>query len=48
MTNLILVLLIVGIIGGAITKIIAEKKRGAKCVGCPLGKAPSKSCGCNH
>ena len=35
MTDLIVGLIVVAIVGGAIAYIIREKKRGVKCVGCP-------------
>lgn len=35
MTDLIIALIVVAIIGGAIAYIVKEKKRGVKCVGCP-------------
>lgn len=35
MANLILILVLVLIVGGALAFIIREKKRGVKCVGCP-------------
>jgi len=37
MTDLILVLVLVAIVGGAIAYIRKEKKRGVRCVGCPDG-----------
>ena len=45
MVNLILILLLAAIVGGAAAYIIREKKRGAKCVGCPHAKACSGKCG---
>lgn len=37
MADLITILVILAIVGGAIMYIIREKKRGAKCIGCPAG-----------
>ena len=45
MVNLILILVLAAIVGGAAVYIIREKKRGAKCVGCPHAKACSGKCG---
>ncbi|MBQ8263654.1 MAG: FeoB-associated Cys-rich membrane protein [Oscillospiraceae bacterium] len=41
MPNIIAVAIVIVILGLAIGYIIREKKRGAKCIGCPH----SKSCG---
>ena len=35
MVNLILVLVLTAIVGGAAVYIIRAKKRGKKCIGCP-------------
>ncbi len=45
MTDIIIIIVIVAIVGAAITKIVIEKKRGAKCIGCP--SSGKSSCGCN-
>ncbi len=49
MGNIIVILIILGIVSASITKIIIEKKKGAKCVGCPASYSSSnkKNCGCN-
>ncbi len=47
MTNLIVTLVILAIISGAIAKIIIEKRKGAKCVGCPYSSSGKTNCGCN-
>ncbi len=49
MGNIILGLVILTIIGFSITKIVKEKKRGAKCIGCPYGGANDNksNCSCN-
>ena len=39
MINLILILVLALIVGGAAAYIIREKKRGVKCIGCPDGAA---------
>ncbi len=50
MANLVVFSLIIIIVGLAITKIVAEKRKGNKCIGCPLSggkdKAKAKGCGC--
>lgn len=48
MTNIIVILIILAIITGAITKVIIEKRNGAKCIGCPHGKAGSSGCSCKE
>ena len=48
MTNLILILILVAIVGGAVLYIYKSKKRGVKCVGCPSGGCSSCSCGCQE
>ena len=47
-TDYILTAVLVAIIGGAVAYIIREKKRGAKCIGCPHSKTcgAKKDCGC--
>ena len=47
MINVVLVLIIIAIVGGALAYIRKEKKRGVRCVGCPDAGACSGSCnGC--
>lgn len=58
MVDLILIVILLAIVGAAVTYIIKEKKRGVKCIGCPAagtctsGQAGSSPCsgncsGCN-
>jgi hypothetical protein len=47
MTNIIVALILLGIVGSAIAKIIIEKKKGAKCIGCPYGGNSKSKCNCN-
>ena len=48
LVNIIAVVAIALIVGGALTYIILAKKRGEKCVGCPYSKQCSGKCGgCN-
>lgn len=45
MGNLIVILIIGLIVGVSIWKVVSEKKKGVKCIGCPHGKSCSSSCG---
>lgn len=45
MVDIILGLVLIAIFGGAIAKIVIEKKKGAKCIGCP--SSGSNNCACN-
>ncbi|SHI68817.1 hypothetical protein SAMN02745176_01039 [Lutispora thermophila DSM 19022] len=47
MKNLILILVILAIVCAAITKIVIEKKKGVKCIGCPSCSSGKNSCSCN-
>ena len=48
MTNLIVVVILIIIVGAAIAYIVKEKKRGARCIGCPAaGNCPSRKGNCN-
>ena len=44
MVNLMLILVLVLIVGGAAAYLVRAKKRGAKCIGCPSG-GPCPGCG---
>ena len=46
MTDLIIVLVVLAIVGGAGRYIYKAKKRGAKCFGCPVEGGWSGCCGC--
>lgn len=46
MANLIVALVILGIAGGAVAKIIIEKRKGAKCIGCPYSDGKT-DCSCD-
>lgn len=49
MANIIVGIVIVSIIGLAIAKVISEKRKGAKCIGCPhAGLNKKDNCGCNN
>ena len=44
MTDIIIAIVLLAIVGGAIAYIIKAKKSGAKCIGCPSGGSCSGSC----
>ena len=37
LTDIVAILVIAAVIGGAVAYIIKEKKKGKKCIGCPYG-----------
>ncbi len=45
MIDFIIVAVIAAILGGAAAYVVRQKKRGAKCIGCPY--SGSKSCSCH-
>lgn len=45
MVDLMIIAVLVVIVSLAILKIVSEKRKGAKCVGCPYSKG-SASCAC--
>jgi len=45
MENLIVALIIIGILSLSILKIISEKRKGVKCIGCPHSGSSKKSGG---
>ncbi len=47
MTNLIVGLVILVIVVGAVAKIIIEKRKGVKCIGCPYSGTDQSNCNCN-
>lgn len=47
MANIIVTLVLLTIISAAIAKIIVEKKKGAKCIGCPYSENSKSNCSCN-
>lgn len=53
MSNVLAILALILVLGGAITYIVKSKKNGAKCIGCPSCKSCSSkknenSCSCNN
>lgn len=47
MANIIVMIIILTIVMAAIYKIVIEKRKGAKCVGCPYSQTDGSSCSCN-
>lgn len=47
-TNIILILVLTGMVGGAVRYIYKEKKKGTKCIGCPYGGSCSGNCQNTH
>jgi len=45
MGNVIVLFIILAIVSAAIIKIVVDKRKGAKCIGCPYSKA-SNGCHC--
>lgn len=46
--DILLILIIAAILGGAICYLRRAKKQGQTCVGCPHGKQCQGHCGCGH
>jgi hypothetical protein len=47
MSDIIVILVILVIVCAAITKIVIEKKNGARCIGCPSGGKNKSNCNCS-
>lgn len=51
MKDIILIIIILAIVIAAVTKIVIEKRRGNKCIGCPHGQSvinnSNNKCNCN-
>jgi len=47
MINIIVILVILAIVSAAIAKIISEKRKGAKCIGCPYSGSDKSNCSCD-
>ena len=46
MADFVIIAVLVFAIGGAVFYVIKEKKRGTKCIGCPLaGSCKKQNCG---
>lgn len=48
MENLIVSIIILTIVAIAITKIITEKRKGTKCIGCPYSQTGGSYCDYDH
>jgi hypothetical protein len=46
MVNFIIVLVLILILGLSVAKIVSEKKKGHKCVGCPYSGNKNGGCNC--
>ena len=46
MDNLVIILIVAAMLGGAVWYVLREKRRGKKCVGCPYGGSCSGNCSC--
>ena len=47
MTNVILILILLVLVGGAVWYIRKEKKKGVHCIGCPMAGQCAKAGKCN-
>ncbi len=47
MANIIVMVIILTIVVAAIAKIVIEKRKGVKCVGCPYSQTGDSNCSCN-
>ena len=48
MADMIILVILLVVVGAAITYIVKEKKRGVKCIGCPsAGTCHKRNCGCH-
>lgn len=50
MTDILVVLILLAVLGGAAFYIVRAKKRGQKCIGCPHSGSCGKNggCSCGH
>lgn len=48
MANVIVILVIIAIIACSIAKLIIEKRKGVKCIGCPYSHSKADNCSCNN
>lgn len=46
MTNTVVIIVILLILTASASKIIVEKRKGSKCMGCPYGKPGASQCSC--
>lgn len=48
MVNAVLIIVLTAIFAGAVLKIVHEKKKGNKCIGCPYGQSGGNGCSCDR
>ena len=48
MADIIVIITILAIVAAAIAKIVIEKRKGNKCIGCPHGQTGGSRCDCMH
>ena len=48
MGNIIVSIVILTIVIAAVAKIVIEKRKGARCVGCPYSKTGNSNCSCDE
>lgn len=47
MTDILIIVLVLAVVGLAAAYVIKAKKSGQKCIGCPYSKTCSGGCGCS-
>ncbi len=47
MVDVIIIVVLLGVVGVAVSYIVKEKKKGAKCIGCPAGNTCAQKCSGN-
>ena len=48
MADIIVIIIILAIVAAAIAKIVIEKRKGTKCIGCPHAQIGGNRCSCNN
>ena len=52
LTNIILIIILLALVGGAVLYMYKQKKKGVHCIGCPYGascpKSGSAKCNCTN
>lgn len=48
MADIMVMIIILTIVGAATAKIVVEKRKGAKCIGCPYSQSCSSDCSSDH
>lgn len=47
MADIIVILILILVVGSAVTYIVKQKKKGVHCIGCPSAGSCAKACGCH-